>query len=244
MSLRKSFVFLMLASLLHLSVLSFAFADGVSVEQSSQQSSEESSQQSSQQSVEASSEHSSESSSDHSSQQGGAVSLVVALVIVGVALVAGGIVLTVVLAKRTQRESLINQGYRGDGALLRLLAKQSGLTLEQTASVVRKANREAGRVKNRAAVLERKLTTGLVAAKFHLPARDVERIHHSLHQSKTLSRCDKSRLLLTRLCKLAKTRRSLNQRAMAQNCSSIAQKFRSLRLCRTSSRAAKKEKPL
>ncbi len=244
MFLRKSFVFLMLASLLHLSVLSFAQADGVSVEQSSQQSSQESSQQSSEQSVEASSEQSSESSSEQSSQQGGAVSLVVALVIVGVALVAGGVVLTVVLARRTQRESLINQGYRGDGALLRLIAKQSGLTIEQTAKVVRQANREAGRAKNRAAVLERKITTGLVAARFHLPAKDVERIHQSLHPSKTLSRCDKSRLLLTRLCKLAKVRRSLTRSAMTQHCSSISRKFRMLRLCRASSRAAKKEKPL
>ncbi len=226
MKFKKFAALSMLTTLLHLSFCTFAFADGLS---STTGSGDQSTQQSSQQSSQQSTQQSSRQSSQQSSQQ----SLVVALVILGAALVGGGIALTVVLAQKTQREELVNEGYRGDGQLLRLLARQNGLSVEQTASIIRQANRKASKNKDRAARLQHGITTGIVAAKFHVSVEDVERINNKLSKSKKLSRCDRGRMLFTQLCNIAKKQRTFARSKREQQCSNISIKLKTLQWCKT-----------
>ena len=237
MNIQKSAVILMIASLLHLTFIASAFAEGVSAA-SSEISSEQSSQETSQHSLEGSSE----ASSEGSTQQGVQQSVVIALVFLGVAVLAGGIVLTVMLTRKNQREELINQAYRGGGQLLHLAAKQNGLSVEQTASIIRQANRKASKGKNRAAVMKRSLTTGILAARFRLSVNDVERINRRLGKSKKLTSCKRGCLLFSQLCKLAKAKRTLTSRKMIQQCSQSPSKL--AKLCKKNSKKPRKKAPL
>ena len=230
MSIKKFTVLVMISAILHLCCLASAFADGLSSSTGGRgriTTTEETSK--------STTEFSKQSSRESAKQ-----TVIVALVLLGVGLLVGGIVLTVVLTRKTQREKLVNEGYRGDGQLLRLLARQSGLSVEKTASIIRQANRKASKEKNRVAIFQDRITTGIVAARFRVAVKDVDRINHNLNKSRKLTSCDKGRLLFTRLCALAKAKRTLSQNKLTQQCSRV----KKLRLCKQSPKTAQREAPL